>query len=310
MHFAFLFPGQGSQYPGMGAMYLQEFPYIKDYFLEASEILNFDILDLCLNGPEDKLNLTANAQPAILLVSYCAFKILQKESYITPFLMAGHSLGELSALCCSGAISFHDVLKIVRKRGELMQQAVSAGNGIMLAINGLTVKQVQDLCNSNLAAGKAVISNINSETQIVISGDREKVTLVGGQAKLMGAIVIPLKVSAPFHSSLMKPAAVGLENELNKYTFSKLKYPVISNVTNKPYLNENEIIPLLTEQVTTVVNWLKTMEYIQKTSVNIALELPPKKTLTKLFQSQKNRITCYPFDRLEEIKNIINTVII
>ena len=127
---------------------------------------------------------------------------------------------------------------------------------------------------------------------------------VGILAKDSGAVVIPLKVSAPFHSPLMKPASVGLEDELNKYAYSKLKYPVISNVTCKPYLDQNEIIPLLTEQVTTTVNWLKIMEYIGKTQVNITLELLPKKTLTGLFQNQKNAITSYTFDQLEEIKNL------
>lgn len=287
----------------MGANYLQEFPYIKEFFLEANEVLNFDILDLCINGPEEKLNLTTNAQPAILTLGYCAFQILQKESDIKPFLMAGHSLGEITALCCSGAIKFSDALKIVRKRGELMQLAVSDGNGAMLALNGISISEAEKLCSSDIISGKAVISNINSTHQIVISGDKKSIEFIGNQARLLGAITIPLKVSAPFHSPLMKPAAIGLESELNKYSFSKLKYPVISNVTCKPYMNEYEIIPLLTEQVTTVVNWLKIMEYIKKTRVNITLELPPKKTLTKLFQSQSGTINCYAFDQLEEIKN-------
>lgn len=306
MHFAFLFPGQGSQYPGMGENYLKEFPYIKKFFHEANEILDFDILDLCLNGQEDKLNLTANARPSILILSYCAFQILQKESEIKPFLMAGHSLGEITALCCSGAISFPDALRIVRKRGELMQMAVSENKGAMLAINGLSINEVENLCGSGSYNGKVVISNINSLNQIVISGEKEGVEAIGNQAILLGAITIPLKVSAPFHSPLMKSAAAGLEAELNNYTFSKLKYPVISNVTCKPYMDENEIIPRLTEQVTSVVNWLKIMDYIRKTCINATLELPPKKTLTRLFQSQKSIITSYTFDQFEEIKNLLN----
>ena len=310
MHFAFLFPGQGSQYQGMGVNFLKEFPYVKKFFLEASEILHFDIVDLCLNGPNDKLNLTANAQPSILTISYCAFQIIQKEAGIKPFLMAGHSLGEISALCCSGAISFTDALKIVRKRGELMQAAVSEGNGAMIALNGLPVDEVRRLCNSELSGGKAVISNINSKDQIVISGEKGSVNAVSDKAKELGAVSIPLKVSAPFHSPLMKPASIGLEAELNNYTFSRLKYPVISNVTCKPYLDENEIIPLLTEQVTTAVNWLKIMEYIGKTSVNVTLELPPKKILTGLFQNQNSAINNYTFDQLEEITNLFNAEIL
>jgi [acyl-carrier-protein] S-malonyltransferase len=288
----------------MGAVYLREFPYIKEIFFEANEILHFDILDLCLNGPEEKLNLTANAQPAILTLSYCAFQILQRETEIRPFLMAGHSLGEISALCCSGAISLPDAVRIVRKRGELMQLAISGGTGAMYAINGLSIDDVEKLCGSEIYKGKAVISNINSSNQIVISGEREAVEAIGNEARQLGAITIPLKVSAPFHSPLMKPAAIELETELSNYSFSRLKYPVISNVTCKPYMDENEIIPLLTEQVTSVVNWLRIMEYIKQTSVDITIELPPKKTLTKLFQSQKSKITNYTFDQIEEIKNL------
>lgn len=304
MHFAFLFPGQGSQFPGMGANYLREFPYIKEYFLEASEILHFDILDLCLNGPESQLNLTQNAQPSILILSYCSFQILQRETEIRPFLMAGHSLGEISALCCTGAISFPDAVAIVRKRGELMQLALKGANSAMMALNGLPIDEVEKLCALEKPEGGAVISNINSERQIVISGLKESVEAVGIKAGLMGAVAIPLRVSAPFHCPLMKPAAVGLEDELNKYKFRALNYPVISNLTSKPYMDENDIVPLLTGQVTSMVNWLKIMKYIGKTCVDISLELPPKKTLTKLFQLTQNKIKNYSFDQLEEIKTL------
>ncbi|HEX2867282.1 MAG TPA: ACP S-malonyltransferase [Ignavibacteriales bacterium] len=309
MHFAFLFPGQGSQFPGMGANYLKEFPYIREYFLEASEILHFDIMNLCLNGPESQLNLTQNAQPSILVLSYCSFQILQKETDFRPFIMAGHSLGEISALCCAGAISFTDAVAIVRKRGELMQLAVKNGNGAMTALNGLPIEEVEKLCALEKPGGCAVISNINSERQIVVSGLKESVEAIGNKARLMGAVTIPLRVSAPFHSPLMKPAAEGLEDELNKYKFRALAYPVISNLTCKPYLDENDIIPLLTGQVTSEVNWLKIMSYIGKTCVDITLELPPKKTLTKLFQLTQSKIKNYSFDQLEELKTTLNGVI-
>jgi len=310
VHCAFLFPGQGSQFPGMCVSLLQEFPFVKKYFLEANEVLNFDILDLCLNGTEDKLNQTANAQPSILIVGYCAFQILLNETGIKPFLMAGHSLGEISALCCSGAISFSDALRIVRKRGELMQAAVSEGKGAMLALNGITLNEVENICSSCASQGIVVVSNINSQNQIVISGEKNGVNAVGILAGEKGAVKIPLKVSAPFHSPLMKTAAAGLESELNNYSYSKLKYPVISNVTCKPYLDQNEIIPLLTDQVITKVNWLKIMDYIEKTRVNITLELPPKKILTGFFKSQKSAIINYAFDQLSEVVNLLNVEIL
>jgi [acyl-carrier-protein] S-malonyltransferase len=182
-----------------------------------------------------------------------------------------------------------------------MQLAVNQGNGAMLALNGLSIDKVQKLCDNVNSGIEAVISNINSVNQIVVSGEKKSIESIGDQAKLLGAVTIPLKVSAPFHSPLMKPAAIGLEFELNRYTYSKLNYPVMSNVTCKPYLNENEIIPLLTEQVTTVVNWHKIMEYIIKICVNATLEFPPKQTLTKLFKAFKSGITCYSFDQLDEI---------
>jgi len=301
VRFALLFPGQGSQYPGMCSRYIQEFPYIKKIFSEANEILNFDILDLCLNGSEEKLKLTANAQPSILLLSYCGFRIFKAETGINPFLLAGHSLGEIPALCCSGGINFPDALRIVRKRGELMQVASTEGKGTMLAINGLPALEIQKLCEDSDSNGNTVISNINSKNQIVISGEKKCVELIGDQARVLGAVAIPLKVSAPFHSPLMKSAAAGLETELNKYTYFKLEYPVMSNVTCKPYFNENEIIPLLTEQVTSVVNWQRVMEYIMKTSVEVTLELPPKSTLTRLLKDLKSRLTCYSFEQLDEI---------
>jgi [acyl-carrier-protein] S-malonyltransferase len=224
--------------------------------------------------------------------------------------MAGHSLGEISALCCSGAISFPDALRIVRKRGKLMQAAVSERTGAMLALNGITADEVENLCGSCPAGGIVVVSNINSRNQVVISGEKNSVNAVGQLAVEKGAVKIPLKVSAPFHSPLMKPAAAGLEVELNNYKFSDLKYPVISNVTCKPYLDQNEIIPLLTEQVTTKVNWLKIMDYICKTRVNITLELPPKKILTGLFKSQKSAVTSRTFDQLDGIKNLLNEKIL
>jgi [acyl-carrier-protein] S-malonyltransferase len=294
----------------MGAKYIKEFPYIKEFFLEANEVLKFDILNLCLNSSEDDLNLTANAQPAILTLGYCAFQIIQKETEIKPVLMAGHSLGEISALCCSGAISFSDALKIVRKRGELMQSVVSSGDGTMMAINGLNMVKVQKLCDSIVPEGTSVVSNINSNNQIVISGLKNSVEAVGRMASELGAVIIPLKVSAPFHSPFMKPAALGLETELVNYSFSALKYPVISNVTCRPYMDENEIIPLLTKQVASAVNWQKIMEYIGKTCVDATFELPPKKTLTKLFKSHNSSITSYTFDQLEEIQNLLKVKIV
>jgi [acyl-carrier-protein] S-malonyltransferase len=288
----------------MGAPYVREYPFIKEYFDEASEAVHVDILDLCLNAPEGTLNLTVNAQPAILVLGYSAFQIVQRESDVRPFLMAGHSLGEITALCCSGAIGLGDAVNIVRRRGELMQLAVGAGDGAMMAVNGLSLREVEKICASVSSHGTVVVSNINSTLQIVISGEKAGVDAASDAARLSGAATLPLSVSAPFHSPFMKPAAIGLESELNSYVFAPLTYPVMSNVTCRPYWNEHDIIPLLTEQMTTVVNWQKIMEYVRTTCVTATLELPPKKILTKLFQQQKSGITSYSFDQREAMNRL------
>ncbi len=301
MKIALLLPGQGSQFTGMAKSLLGDFPYLRRYFDEANELLGFNILNLCLNGPEVELTLTANAQPAILLNSFCAFQILRQEYDFMPVLMAGHSLGEISALCCSGAIAFGDAIRIVRKRGQLMQEASEVGNGAMIAINGMSVQEVEDIIAVTSLQKSAVISNINSERQVVISGEREAVNRVGSEAKSLGAVIIPLKVSAPFHSPMMRPAAIAFEKELQNYHYAKLNFPVISNVTSKPYGRENEIIPLLVDQITAPVNWLKISSYIDRTGVQATLELPPGKTLTKLSATKMDKLSHFAFDQIEEL---------
>ena len=190
-----------------------------------------------------------------------------------------------------------------------MQSAINDGAGAMYALQGIRLDEVEKIIGSGALSGKVVISNINSRDQIVISGNKESVVSAAGLAKDSGAAVVPLKVSAPFHSPYMKPAAAGLEDELSNNSYSNLNFPVISNVTCKPYLDQNEIIPLLTEQLTHTVNWLKIMEYIGKTRVDVTLELPPKKILTGFFKSQDSQMPHYTFDQLEEIKNLISVAI-
>ncbi len=301
MKIALLFPGQGSQFTGMCQSLLNDFPYVNRYFEEANALLGIDMLDLCLHGPEEKLNLTENAQPAILLNSYCAFRVLRQEYGVEPFLLAGHSLGEISALCCSGAIAFGDAIRLVRKRGQLMQEAAAVGSGSMVAINGLSVGVVESILRTSGSLGKAVVSNVNSETQVVVSGEMEAVQEIGIVAKSMGAVTIPLRVSAPFHSPMMKSAAISFEKELSNYPYASLDYPVISNVRSKPYRSEKEIIPLLTEQVTSPVNWQKITEYIHRTGVDLFLELPPGKTLTKLSGAKGQKHAHFTFDQIGEL---------
>lgn len=298
LNVTFLFPGQGAQYPGMCKSILLDFPYVKKYFEEANDILGFDVLDLCHNGPIEKLNLTENTQPALFVTSYSTFKIIQKELNLSPFLLAGHSLGEISALCCSGAIKFNDAIKITRKRGKIMQATSVLNQGAMIAVNNVNKEKVEALLKQTVLDNRVVISNINSKFQLVLSGEKNAVEKFGLLAKTNGGVVIPLKVSAAFHSPMMQSAAKEFEKELNNFQFGKLKFPVLSSAKNKPYISEFEIVPLLVQQMTKPVNWLAMTEYIRKTSTDYTLEIGPGKTLSRFAKDYENNIPHYHFKSL------------
>jgi [acyl-carrier-protein] S-malonyltransferase len=228
---AFLFPGQGSQYVGMGKDLKQNFKVAADIFAEADEALHEDLSKLCFEGPEDDLKLTRNTQPAILTVSIAALRVLQQETGLVPAMTAGHSLGEYSALVASGALTFTDAVAIVRKRGTFMQEAVPVGVGGMAAILGMETEVLEQICKDS-AEGQAVSpANYNCPGQIVISGHMEAVKRAAARAEAAGAKkVVMLPVSAPFHSALMKPAAEKLARALEPVTVQDLKIPVLSNV--------------------------------------------------------------------------------
>lgn len=305
MKIALLFPGQGSQFTGMCKSLLKQYSYLMEYFRQANEVLGFDLLKLCLDGPDDQLNRTEFSQPAILLNSFCAFQVLQKEYAIRPVVLAGHSLGEISALCCSGAIAFPDALRIVRRRGQLMQEAAGIGTGAMIAVNGFLLPEIEHLLlTEESLTGKVVISNINSPSQIVLSGEKAAVEMAGGKLARMGATIVPLRVSAPFHSPMMRPAALAFENELMAYQFSELTIPVISNVTNKPYQSAADIIPLLVRQIVSPVNWVKTISYLGRSCSQLTIELPPGKILTKLSIGTESKLRQVAFDEVSELLKV------
>lgn len=301
---AFLFPGQGAQYIGMGSKLCENFSVAGQVFDEANEALDFDLKKLCLQGSMDELTKTENTQPAILTASVAAFKVYMQEIGIKPDYTAGHSLGELSALCCAGGIQFADAVRLVRQRGRLMQQAVPEGIGSMAAVSGVEKEIIEKECYLVSKEGNiVVVSNYNSLEQIVISGHVKAVNAVGEQLKSMGARVVYLKVSAPFHSPLMQPASDSFREELKKYNFCEMEWPVISNVTAKPYPGKEQIIDYLSVQITNPVKWQSTIEYLQNSGINKAVEMGPKAVLKNLLRSNTS-ISIFSSETREDILHL------
>ncbi|MGE6362753.1 ACP S-malonyltransferase [Bacillus paramycoides] len=295
---ALLFPGQGSQYTGMGKIFYEKYPIVKDVFEEASDILGYDIKKLCFEGEIDKLTETRYAQPTIFTVSVAMFKAYMEEYARPPYCLAGHSLGEISALTCSGAIRFCDGLKIVKRRGELMHEAASCGLGGMIAVGGIDRKEIENVIsqieNPNIIAS---IACYNSQNQIAISGNMEGIWEMEKIFTNKGASVTPLKVSAPFHSVLMSSVAEMLEEELLKYEYFDFKWPVISNVNAKIYKTREEIIHNLKKQIVHPVLWAETIDFIECEGVNLTVEIGPKNVLRNLMKRSGKNICSISLDK-------------
>lgn len=280
---AFLFPGQGSQFSGMGKDLADNFSCAKQIFEEAGDALGFDIANMCFSGSEAELKLTANTQPAILTTSIAALRIVEQETDLKAAYSAGHSLGEYSALVCTGALSFADAVKIVRQRGTFMQEAVPVGVGAMAAVMGIEGPELEQLC-ADAAAGEVVTpANFNSPGQIVIAGHATAVERAIVLAKERGAKrAMLLPVSAPFHSSLMQPAALRLASELEKVPVAGLACPIVSNVEAVPTQDPLRVKPLLIEQVCAPVRWAESILKMQELGVEKYLEIGPGKVLSGL----------------------------
>lgn len=280
---AFLFPGQGSQFSGMGKDLADNFPVARLVFEEACDALGFDIAELCFAGSEDDLKLTANTQPAILTTSVAALRVLEQETDLTPTYAAGHSLGEYSALVCAGALDFADAVRTVRQRGSFMQEAVPVGLGAMAAVMGIERDELAQICG-DAADGEVVEpANFNSPGQIVIAGHATAVNRAIELAKERGAKrALPLPVSAPFHSSLMEPAARRLEAVLADIDIHPFTCPVVGNVKAEPYEDPVLTKTLLVEQVCAPVNWDESILKMVDLGVDRFIEIGPGKVLSGL----------------------------
>jgi len=305
--FSVIFPGQGSQIVGMGKEFYDKFDLVKNLFKEADETLNFPLSKLILEGPKEELDLTANTQPAIFLISYSIFSIIKREFNIDlskAKYFAGHSLGEYSALSCAGYLSFSDTLKILRIRGDAMQNSVPKGQGGMVAVLGSTVETIEKILKENEQNFIAQIANDNSEGQIVLSGKIEDLKKLITTLKEKTIKNIKLPVSAPFHCSLMSKATNIMTNELKKLDFLKSKNKLISNVTAKEISNIDELIDLLIKQIENRVRWRESVNNMINGGVKHFIEIGPGKVLSGLVKRINREVKIDTINNQEDIKNL------
>lgn len=309
MKIAFIFSGQGSQYIGMGKELYDNILICRETFDKARELLDFDIKELMFNGEKEKLDITENTQPAILATSIMAMKALEEKGII-PDVVAGLSLGEYSALVASNSLSFEEAIPLIRKRGRFMQEAVPVGIGSMAAIIGLDLNKIKLALNEASAIGIVEIANYNTHNQIVIGGEKEAVEKAIELCLEYGARrAIPLKVSGPFHTSLLESASIKLKEELDKIEFKNPEVRIISNVTADFIENNEEIKELLYKQVKSSVRWSESIDKMLDMGVDTFIELGPGKVLSAFIKeiSREKGLKVNIFN-VEDIKSLNKTL--
>ena len=305
--FSVIFPGQGSQIVGMGKEFFDKFDLVKKFFKEADDALNLPLSKIILEGPKDELDLTINTQPAIFLISYSIFNVINEEFNIDlrkAKYFGGHSLGEYSALSCAGYLNFSDTIRLLRVRGNAMQNAVPKGEGGMVAVLGSTVEFIEKLLKDNEKNFNAQIANDNSEGQIVLSGktdDLDQLIIILKKNMIKN---IKLPVSAPFHCSLMNKATSIMNEELNKLSFNQVENKLISNVTAKEISNANELKDLLIKQIENRVRWRESVIYMINNNVNHFVEIGPGKVLSGLVKRINREVKIDTINSQEDIENL------
>ncbi len=305
---AFVFPGQGSQFSGMGKDLYDQFHLIRETMNEAEQLLGFPLSKICFEGPDSELRKTAHAQPAILALSVGILREVQEATGVIPDLVAGHSLGEYSALVCARAISFVDALRAVQLRGMLMQNVIPAGTGTMAAIVDLGEQQTEQICLEAAHNQVVSIANLNTPKQFVISGHAEAVARAVDLAMQLGGRGIPLNVSGPFHSELMRPAADGMRDMLARVRFSTPRMPVICNVTAAPVVSSDCLADLLVQQITSRVDWLGTINRMQELGVTEILEIGPGRILCGLIEKTAPSIQLSSIGNFDEVLKCYGTL--
>ena len=305
--FSVIFPGQGSQFVGMGKNLYDKYSLVQNLFKQADDTLGFSLSDIIMNGPREELDLTENTQPAIFLLSYSIFKLVKEEFNFDlnkASFFAGHSLGEYSALACAGSLSFSDTLKILKIRGNAMQSSVPKGVGGMVAVLGSKIEIIENIIAENKNKYECFIANDNSDGQIVLSGNISDLDKIMSDLKLNNIKNIKLPVSAPFHCKLMNKATMTMNEEISKLNFEEPNNVLISNVTGKKINNSNELKELLVKQIESRVRWRESVLLMINKGVRQFIEIGPGKVLTGLIKRIDKNVKVSAINTNEDIKLI------
>jgi len=306
---AFVFPGQGSQHVGMGKDLADNFPAARQIFEQADDALEFPLSAMCFEGNDEDLQLTANTQPAILATSVAAYRAIESEGFPTPAFVAGHSLGEYSALVAAGVLNFADALRTVRKRGTYMQEAVPVGVGAMAAVLGLDLETIEQGCAEASQGQVCSPANINSPSQVVIAGNSEAVDRACEILKAKGAKrAIKLNVSAPFHCDLMMPAEERLAADLQELSYGDFRFPIVHNVDAEANSNSGKVADMLKRQVSSPVRWLQSIENMRASGVEKFVEIGPGKVLTGLLRQIDREAAAANVENAETLRLTLETL--
>ena len=305
--FSVLFPGQGSQNVGMGKIMYQKFDYVKSLFKNADDILEKPLSKIILEGPKELIDQTENTQPAIFLISYSICEVIKKETSFdlnNAKFFAGHSLGEYSALACSGSLSFEHTIKMLQSRGRFMQAAVPKGDGGMMAVLGSEIEKINEIIENNNKNFKCYVANDNSVGQVVVSGNINDLNKFSEELKKNKIKNIRLPVSAPFHCELMRSATENMKDEILKVEFKKPEINIMSNVTAQQTNDPNEIKQLLIEQIEKPVRWREIIINMINSKVEKFIEIGPGKVLSGLIKRIDGNVEIIQVNDLEDLKNL------